>query len=165
MPAMSTGASSQRQRNKFLCVVDDTPEVRAALRFATRRARNVGGGITLLRVIPHNVDEHWAGVGELMRAEAREAAEKLLQDLAERVQTESGIVPELVIREGETKNELLALMAGDPSIRVLVLAAAPGKQGPGPLVSALAGQMSGNLAMPITIVPGSLSDEQIDDLT
>ena len=165
MAMMSTGGGAKRRRNKFLCVVDDTPEVRAALRFATRRARNVGGGVTLLRVIPHVQDQHWAGVGELMRAEAREAAENLLHSLAEQVQKDSGIMPELVIREGDTKTELLALMGEDPSIRILVLAAAPGKQGPGPLVSALAGQMSGNLAMPITIVPGSLSDEQIDDLT
>jgi nucleotide-binding universal stress UspA family protein len=162
---MSNGAGSRRQRNKFLCVVDDTPEVRAALRYATRRARNVGGGVTLLRVIPRDQDQHWAGVGELMRAEAREAAEKLLHTLAERVQKESGIMPELIIREGDTKDELLALMSEDSSIRILVLAAAAGKQGPGPLVSALAGQMSGNLAMPIIVVPGSLSDEQIDELT
>ncbi len=158
-------AKPARRRHKFLVVVDDTPEVRAALRFATRRARNVGGGVTLLRVIVPGDSQLWAGVGEIMREEAREEAEKLLQTMADHVQTDSGIMPELVIREGRTKDELLALIAEDPSIRILVLAAAPGKDGPGPLVTALAGQMSGELQIPITVVPGTLSDEQIDDLT
>lgn len=164
MRAMSE-AKAPRRRHKFLVVVDDTPEVRAALRFATRRARNVGGGVTLLRVIVPGDSQLWAGVGEIMREEAREEAEKLLQTMADHVQTDSGIMPELVIREGRTKDELLALIAEDPSIRILVLAAAPGKDGPGPLVTALAGQMSGELQIPITVVPGTLSDEQIDDLT
>lgn len=164
MRAMSE-ARLERRRNKFLVVVDDTPEVRAALRFATRRARNVGGGVTLLRVIVPADSQMWAGVGELMRAEAREEAEKLLQTMAGQVQRDSGIIPELAIREGHTKDELLALIAEDPSIRILVLAAAAGKEGPGPLVTALAGQMSGNLQIPITVVPGTLSDEQIDELT
>jgi nucleotide-binding universal stress UspA family protein len=164
MRAMSE-VKLERRRHKFLVVVDDTPEVRAALRFATRRARNVGGGVTLLRVIMPENSQMWAGVGELMRAEAREEAEKLLQAMAGQVQRDSGIMPELVIREGRTKDELLALIEEDPSIRILVLAAAAGKEGPGPLVTALAGQMSGNLQIPITVVPGTLSDEQIDDLT
>jgi nucleotide-binding universal stress UspA family protein len=125
----------------------------------------VGGGVTLLRAIAPADSQLWAGVGEIMREEAREEAEKLLQKLADQVQRDSGIVPELVIREGRTKDELLALIAEDPSIRILVLAAAAGKEGPGPLVTALAGQMSGNLRIPITVVPGTLSDEQIDDLT
>lgn len=164
MRAMSE-AKAPRRRHKFLVVVDDTPEVRAALRFATRRARNVGGGVTLLRAIAPSDSQLWAGVGEIMREEARQEAEKLLQTLADQVQRESGIVPELVIREGHTKDELLALINDDPSIRILVLAAAAGKEGPGPLVTALAGQMSGNLRIPITVVPGTLTDEQIDDLT
>ena len=164
MRAMSDDKPARR-RHKFLVVVDNTPEVRAALRFATRRARNVGGGVTLLRVIVPEDSQLWAGVGEIMREEAREEAEKLLQSMADHVQTDSGIMPELVIREGRTKDELLALIAEDPSIRILVLAAAPGKDGPGPLVTALAGQMSGELQIPITVVPGNLTDEQIDELS
>ena len=141
MRAMSE-AKAPRRRHKFLVVVDDTPEVRAALRFATRRARNVGGGVTLLRAIAPSDSQLWAGVGEIMREEARQEAEKLLQTLADQVQRESGIVPELVIREGHTKDELLALIN-----------------------DALAGQMSGDLRIPITVVPGTLTDGQIDDLT
>jgi nucleotide-binding universal stress UspA family protein len=161
----SERAGETRRRTKFLVVVDDTPEARVALRFATLRARNVGGGVTLFRAVQPVESREWVGVEEIMREEAQDEAEKLLKDLAEQVQVESGIMPELVIREGPTREELLALIESDPSIRVLVLAAAPGTQGPGPLVSALAGQMSGGLRIPITVVPGSLTDEQLDEVT
>ena len=39
-----------------------------------------------------------------------------------------------------------------------------GKGGPGPLVSAFTGRMVGELNIPITIVPGNLPDEVIDEL-
>ena len=152
-------------RTKFLIVVDETPECRKALRFASQRARATGGGVTLLYVIQPADFQHWMAVGDLMQEEAREEAEKLLQGLAAEVNVLTGIMPELVVREGRRHDELLALIEDDPEIRVLVLGAAPGSEGPGPLVSALAGQMSGSFRIPITIVPGELSDAQIDDLT
>ncbi len=158
---------SDKRRHKWLVVVDDTTEVRLALRFAARRARNVGGRVTLLRVIQPNeeVQEHWLSVAEQLREEAREAAEHLLSDIAQQVQQETGLVPELIIREGNSKEELLKLIDSDPAIRILVLAAAPGPSGPGPLVTALAGQMAGNMRVPVTVVPGSLTNEEIDELT
>lgn len=60
---------------------------------------------------------------------------------------------------------MLKLIESDPAIRILVLAAAPGPAGPGPLVTALAGQMAGNMRVPVTVVPGSLTSEEIDELT
>ncbi|WP_341704623.1 universal stress protein [Ferrovibrio sp.] len=159
-----------KRRTKFLVVVDDTPESRVALRYATRRARNIRCGVVLLRVVEPVDFQQWAGVAEIMRSEAHEAAEQLLHDLAEQVNKESGLLPELVIREGVVRDEVLNLANTDPDIRMLVLAAAPsngtvGGQGPGPLVTALAGQMAGDLSFPITVIPGSLTDEQIDRLT
>jgi nucleotide-binding universal stress UspA family protein len=166
MSDTATAAKSEaKRRSKFLVVVDDTQEARVALRYATRRARNIRCGVVLLRVVEPVDFQQWAGVAEIMRSEAHEAAEKLLQDLAEQVNKESGLLPELVIREGTVREEVLRLIDEDPDIRMLVLAAAPGGQGPGPLVTALAGQMAGDLSFPITVVPGSLTDEQIDRLT
>lgn len=151
----------QQRRQKFLVVVDDTPEARVALRYATRRARNVHCGVVLLRVVEPVDFNQWAGVAEIMRQEAHEAAEHLLQQLAEQVNAESGLLPEVAIREGSTREELLKLVEEDGGIRMLVLAAAPGGA-PGPLVTALAGQMAGDLSFPITVVPGTLTDEQIE---
>ena len=166
MTAMSD-KSPDLSRNNFLVVVDQTPECRRALRFASRRAARVGGGVVLLHVIePTTSDgQHWQAVADLMREEAFTAAETLLRQLAVEVRAASGVDCELKIREGRKRDEVLALINEDPSIRILVLGAASDGEGPGPLVTALAGQMSGSMHIPVTVVPGSLSDEQIDELT
>ncbi|MDP6874514.1 MAG: universal stress protein [Alphaproteobacteria bacterium] len=152
-------------RRKFLCVVDDSPECRLALRFAFRRAARTGGGVILLYVIEPADFQHWMAVQNLMREEAREAAVEVLQTLADEVSQWSGIMPEFAIREGRKQDELLALLEDEPEIRLLVLGASAEKDGPGPLVTALAGPMSANMRVPVTVVPGNLSIEQIDDIT
>ena len=152
-------------RRKFLCVVDDSPECRLALRFAFRRAARTGGGVVLLYVIEPADFQHWVAVENLMREEAREAAEKVLHTLADEVSQWSGIMPEFAIREGRKEDEVIALLEAEPEIRLLVLGASAEKDGPGPLVSALAGLMSANMRVPVTVVPGNLTIEQIDEIT
>lgn len=151
-------------RRKFLVVVDDTPECRVALRYACGRAGSTEGQVALLRVIEPGDFQHWLSVEERMREEAREDAERLLQGLAAEISQRVHIMPELVVREGAAFEEVLAQIDEDPQMRVLVLGAATGPEGPGPLVSALAGRMPGNMPIPVTVVPGSLTDEQIDEL-
>lgn len=162
---MSSEGQSTSRRNKFLVVVDDTPECKSAIRFACRRAWHVGGGVMLLKVIEPPEFQHWMGVEQVMRDEARAESEKLLQHLAEEIQKETNIVPEFVIRDGYIKDELLALIEEDPDVRILVLAASPDMGGPGPLIKSLVGEMSGTFAIPITVVPGNLSDRQLDAVT
>lgn len=159
------GQPPAAQRRKFLVIVDDSPECSLALRFAARRAYNTRGGVTLLSVVPLAEFQHWLGVETLMQEEAREAAEALLKQLAAEVNKSTGIIPELVIRVGKTSEEMLDLINEDQEISVLVLGASAAEEGPGPLVSALANQLSGVLRIPLTIVPGNLSIEQIDALT
>ncbi len=157
--------SDSRGIRKFLVCVDDTPECRVALRFACRRAKKTGGGVTLLRVIEPADFQHWVAVEDLMREEARDAAEALLQELAAGVNEWADLMPELVVREGPKRDAVLTLIEEDPAIRILVLGAASGPEGPGPLVNALASQMAGTMRVPVTIVPGTLSNAQIDELT
>ncbi|KIL97390.1 Universal stress protein UspA and related nucleotide-binding protein [Paramagnetospirillum magnetotacticum MS-1] len=149
----------------FLVVVDDSPEMQAALRFACRRAKSSDGQVALLRVIEPTEYEHFASIGNLMRAEAREAAEELLNRLAGDVNQMSGHLPVLHVREGNPRDELIALISEEPSISVLVLAADTGPGGPGPLVTALTGKYIGKLRVPLTLVPGSLTPDQIDAIT
>ena len=158
-------STTQPQRSKFLVVVDDTTECRLALRFAFRRAARTRGGLVLLYVIEPADFQHWMAVENLMKEEARQEAEQILINLAEEVHRESGITPEFRIREGRTQDEILAELDEDPGIRLLVLGASADKEGPGPLVSALAGQMAGSMHIPVTVVPGSLSVEEIDAVT
>ena len=149
----------------FLVVVDDSPEMAVALRYASLRARRTGGRVGLLRVIEPADFQHWAAVGNLMREEARADAERLLQEHAARVFELHGSRPSLYVREGERKEALLGLIDEDPQIRILVLAAATGAKGPGPLISFLTKRIIGKMRVPVTIVPGGLTDEQIDALT
>ncbi|CAA7614080.1 Universal stress protein UspA and related nucleotide-binding protein [Candidatus Terasakiella magnetica] len=149
----------------FLVVVDNSPEMQAALRFACRRAKASDGQVALLRVIEPTEFQHFASIGNLMRAEARQEAETLLNRLAGDVNTVSGHLPVLFVREGNPRDELLKVITEEPSISVLVLAADTGPGGPGPLVTALTGKYVGKMRVPVTIVPGSLTPEQIDQIT
>ena len=123
---MTGGTSEGAGMRKFLVCVDDTPECRVALRFACRRAKKTGGGVTLLRVLEPPEDKHWIAVENLMQEEAREEAEVLLQSLAAEVNEWAELMPELVVREGSKRDEVLAQIEDDPGIRILVLGAAPG---------------------------------------
>lgn len=149
----------------FLVVVDETEEMKVALRFACRRARSTGGRVALLYVIEPAEFMHWMAVDDLMREEARSEGERLLQRLAAQVNREAGAMPVLFVREGVVSDELMKLLEEEPSISILVLGANTGSGGPGPLVTALTGKMVGRLRIPITIVPGNLDEEAIDALS
>ncbi len=155
----------RRDDRVFLVVVDDSPEMQAALRFACGRARRTGGRVGLFRVFEQADFQHWAAVGNLMREESRADAERLLMELAAQVCNQHGEVPILYVKEGNTQDALLELIDEDPNIRILVLAAAADGKGPGPLISFLTKRVIGRLRIPVTIVPGGLTDEQIDALT
>lgn len=154
--------STASRRRKFLVVVDKTPECRVALRFAARRAQHTTGRVTLLCVAEPGDLQQWKGVEEIMRQEAQEAAEALLHNAAKQVNELAGIISELVIEHGRKTDCLLDLIKRDKDISILVLAASTAKEGPGPLVALFAGTSAQTL--PVTIVPGGLSDEVIDAL-
>lgn len=149
----------------FLVVVDNSDEMSVALRFAARRAKNSGGRVALLYVIEPVEFQHWMFVGTLMQEEAREEAEHAVDQHAREVQEITGNMPVIYIREGNRQNQLIKLMKEEPSISLLVLAAADSSDGPGPLVDALTGDLVGGLPVPVTIVPASLSEDVIDRIT
>ena len=149
----------------FLVVIDDSEEMSAALRYACRRARNTGGRVALLRVIEPTEYHHFVRISELMQDEARDAAEQLLSRLAAEVQATSGEIPVVYVREGNGRDALLALLEEDPAISVLVLAAGTGPEGPGPLVEAMSGRYVNRLHIPLTIIPGTLTNQEIDALS
>ena len=149
----------------FLVVVDDTEEMQNALHFACRRAQHTGGRVAMLFVIEPAEFQHWLGVERVMQDEAREAAEQTLQTLAGKVQAMTGKLPVLFIREGRRRDEVLALIDEEPSISIVVLGTASGRQDPGPLVTYLVSRMGDRMRVPLTLVPGQLSESDIDDLT
>jgi nucleotide-binding universal stress UspA family protein len=149
---------------KFLVVLDDSRECLNAMRFAAMRASNTGGGVVVLSVIPPEEFNHWIGVADIMREEARERIQAHFEVFAKWMRDKQKVNPELVIREGEPVPEILAQIREDEEIGVLVLGAGSDKGGPGPLVSQLS-RASGSLPVPITIVPGELSRERLEAVT
>lgn len=151
-------------RPKFLVVADDTAEADRALYFAARRASRVGATVTLLATYAPGEFQHWFGVGDLMRQESEAEARAHLARFKARARDVAGIEAETTVRQGEAPLELRRLIDEDEDIALLVLAAQAGAKGPGPLVAAIAGDAAGAFPIPVAIVPGHLSDAEIDGL-
>ncbi|MGA0561843.1 universal stress protein [Ancylobacter sp. VNQ12] len=164
MPRRRQSHEPGHQR-KFLVVVDDTAECDRALYYAARRAARTRGSVVLLSVLDlADVQSQWLGVAGLMRAEATDKAEARLGHFAARARSIAAVDAETVVREGKIADEILKLVEADEDIAILVLAAGTGPQGPGPLVASLATGIWAGLGIPVTIVPASLSDTEIDAL-
>ena len=146
---------------KFLVVVDKSPECRVAVRFAARRAQHTEGRVTLLCVAAPVDFQQWKGVEEIMTDEAHQDAEALVYEAAKTINELTGITPELVIEHGEARDVLMDLIRRDRDISILVLASGTSKEGPGPLVSLFATKVQ---PIPVTIVPGSFSDKDVDEM-
>ena len=150
---------------KCLVIVDDSAEWDRAVYYASRWAIRVGGGVVMLRVIEtEDQNQQWLGVADIMRAEAHEEANAVLDRHAIRASSITGVMPQRVIREGEKAQEVLNLIEDDEDIAILVLAADTGKEGPGPLVSSVC-KNAGDFPIPVAIVPGHLSDEDLDAMS
>jgi nucleotide-binding universal stress UspA family protein len=150
---------------KYLVVIDESPECDRAVYYASRRAARTGAGLVMLLVIePHDRHQQWLGVADIMRVEAEEAANAVLDRFATRANGAAGITPERVIREGDKAQEILNLIDADEDVAILVLAAGTDIEGPGPLVGTI-GKATGSFPIPVAIVPGHLSDEELDALS
>src|SRR6202158_854413 len=150
---------------KCLVIVDETSEWDRAVYYASRWAVRVGGAVVMLRVIEtEDQTQQWLGVADIMRAEAEEAANAALDRAAGRANGIAAITPERVIREGDPTDQILDVIDQDVDISMLVLAAGAGPEGPGPIITMMA-KTVGSFPIPITVVPGELSDEEIDALS
>jgi nucleotide-binding universal stress UspA family protein len=123
-------AAEKHDDRVFLVVVDDTEEMKLALRFACRRAAHTKGRVALLYVVENSEFQHWMSVGDLMREEARSEGEQILQRCAAEVSEQTGSLPVLYLREGSRRSQLMELIDEEPSISILVLAADTGPRGP-----------------------------------
>lgn len=165
-PVPEPSAPASEEKRTFLCVVDESEELSQAIRFACRRSmRAEGGRVGLLYIVAPAEFQHWMAVGDLMREERRQKAEEMVQVVASIVQKLTGKMPEIYIREGDIHEELPKLIDEDEGIKVLVLGAAATGEGPGPLVSYLVSKLANKLRVPVVVVPGTLTDEQIDGIT
>ena len=150
---------------KCLVIVDDTAEWDRAVYYASRWAIRCNGGVVMLRIIEtEDQNQQWLGVADIMRAEAQEEANAALDRAAGRANGIAAITPERAIREGDPIEQLLDVIEKDVDIALLVLAANPGAEGPGPLITTVANTV-GSFPVPVIIVPGDLHDADIDALS
>src|SRR6266699_76503 len=120
--------------------------------------------VMLLVIEPRGRHQQRLGVADNMKAEAQEAANAILDRFAARANGAAGITPERVIRDGDKAQEILNLIDEDVDIAILVLGAGIDIEGPDPLASNI-GKTAGAFPIPVAIVPGHLSDEELDALS
>ena len=144
---------------KFLVLIDESPECDRAVSFAAHRVKRTGGTLVLLSVIDTADFDQFIGVADTMRAEARNEAERNLDARISRIAEIGQIRTETVIREGTPAEAIEQLVAEDPGIGILVIAASTTDKGPGPLVTHFAAH--NRLHILVTIVPGAMTDQEV----
>ena len=155
------GAEAKRT---YLVVVDDSAESRVALRFAARRASKTGGKVEVLGIVEPQDFVQFGGVQAAMEEEQRLRIEGVVSSAIGEILDESGIEANIIIRQGEVVKSVRDYVAGRDEIAALVLGAAPSGS-PGPLVVNFTGHDAGQLPCPVMIIPGSLTDERLEQLS
>ncbi|WP_204844802.1 universal stress protein [Paremcibacter congregatus] len=153
--------SAMEKKWKFLVIADDTPEFKKVLRLASLRAAKVNGSMVMLRIIQPSEFQHWMSVREIMEEEAMQEAEEMMNEFAREVKEISGLDCEKVIRKGEPGDVITQYIEEDQEIHMLVLGANVDGD-PGPLVKAFREELLNVLHMPVLVVPGNMTDEDID---
>ena len=151
----------------ILVIADGSKEMNVALQYACARSKKTSRKIKIATFIEPIDVLTTQGVTEIMLNEAREEAERRLQNAASIVKKSTGIMPVLYVREGEVMKELKALIEEEENINVLVLAANvdEASKNPGPIINSLVTKEFSNFRVPVMIVPGNFSKEHIALLT
>ena len=149
-------------KKKFLIVIDESKELEKAIYFAANRAIHTDGKLSLLYIVDPAVNAQWSRIENLIEQEATSEAKKLCRIWSQKIKSRFGIESEVIIKMGDRCEELLKLVQEDTSIRFLVLASSANNEEPGPLIKALTGKKIKNLSIPMVIIPGSLSEKDID---
>src|SRR6478672_371442 len=151
-------------KRTYLVVVDDSAEARVALRFAARRAAKTGGLVEVLGIVEAQDFVQFGGVQAAIEEEQRLRIEGVVSAAIGEILDESGLEANIIMRSGEAVKTVREYVAGRDEIAALVLGAAPSGS-PGPLVANFAGNDAGLLPCPVMIIPGSLSDDRLEQLS
>ena len=149
-------------KRKFLVIIDETVECDRALTFAAYRVKRTGGTVVLMSIV-QSPEFIGMGVEDVLRAEAVEEAERNLDARLARIRDIGEVKVESVIREGAGPEQIERILEEDRDIAILVLAASSMGEGPGPLVTHFVSRAHA-LPIPLTVVPGRMSDAEIIDI-
>ncbi|MEO6433466.1 MAG: universal stress protein [Sphingomicrobium sp.] len=152
------------RKRTYLVVVDDSAEARVALRYAARRAAKTGGRVEVLGLVEPQDFVQFGGVQAAIEEEQRARIEGVVSGAVGDILDESGIEATVALQQGEPARALRDYLGNRDDISALVLGAAPSGN-PGPLVMSFCGSDAGTLPCPVMVIPGSLSDEQLDQLS
>lgn len=148
----------------YLVVIDDSPEARVALRFAARRAAKTDGGVEVLAVVEPQDFLQWGGVQAAIEEEQRLRIQASVAASVGEIFDAAGIQPQIVVKHGEPITVVRGYVGTRDDIAALVLGAAPSGN-PGPLVNNFTGNDAGKLPCPVMIIPGGLSDDDLEKLS
>lgn len=153
------------KKSKLLVCVDNTAHSRVAVRFACSKAKHMDFAVELIHVM--NASEYNTntlfGVGDKIRDEKRAEVETIMNSFAEEAQS-CGITPSCIIREGSLGEEIVKAVNEDGNFNMLILGKAPQEASKKDIITQVTSELAGKLMIPMIIVPGNLTDQQIEEL-
>jgi len=160
----SADMGAKQAKRTYLVVVDDSNEARVALRFAARRASKTGGRVEVLGIVEPQDFVQFGGVQAAIEQEQRLRIEGVVSAAIGEILDESGLEANIIVQQGEVVRTVRDYLAGRDEVAALVLGAAPSGS-PGPLVAHFTGHDAGKLPCPVMIIPGSLSEQRLEQLS
>ena len=151
-------------KRTYLVVIDDSAEARVALRFAARRAAKTSGRIEVLGIVEPQDFVQFGGVQAAIEEEQRLRIEGVVSAAVGEILDESGVEARIIVQQGEPVKTVREFIGEREDVAALVLGAAPAGS-PGPLVAHFTGNDAGKLPCPVMIIPGSLTDQRLEQLS
>lgn len=164
-PNTTVAMALPQNPTKFLVCIDRQEASRVALRFACMKAKKRGGIVDVLHVIEPMESQALISVNDTMKEEQRAEAEALITQLTNDAFYNFGIQPNGIIKEGKIGEEVLKTAKEDEGVNMIVLGVTPKSSSRGKLIAWLSNQLGEGLIMPIMLVPGNLTTEQMQELS
>ena len=158
----NSGEKSEQESRVFLVIIDDSEEMKVALRYASVRAKRTGGRVALLMVYEPEEFQYFGGVEKILRENRKDETEELLRGLSGEVRKISGKDALTYIRQGDIIEEIISLVKSEKDIKVVVLGTNANEKKPGPIVRKISDGAIIKFPVVVTLVPGSLSEDDIN---
>jgi len=155
---------AEQAKRTYLVVVDDSEEAHVALRFAARRASKTGGRLEVLGIVEPQDFVQFGGVQAAIEQEQRLRIEGVVSAAIGEIVDESRLEANVIVQQGEVVRTVRDYLDGRDEVAALVLGAARSGS-PGPLVAHFTGNDAGMLPCPVMIIPGSLTEERLEQLS
>ena len=150
---------------RILVLVGGDLSTRAAIAWAARWAVRTGDGIVLFHVIEPDQAMGFGVMQDLMRAEQWQTTDRLMATFSAYAARLTGHPPAQLVREGPLKETVREVLKTEENLSLLVVAASHREAGPAPLISYLASRMGSRVQVPMVLVPGTMTAEQIEAMS